>query len=169
MFTVSSIYVVMVDSGQGSAPAGWYNDGHGHRWWDGTQWGPYAPAAPGYDPNDKTFAILSHLGMLVGGFVPALVLYLISTDSNRPMTRWHAREALNFQITFTIVWLIGFALMFGSIVSSAATESIPFGVFIFPLMFLLYGGAMVLSVIGSIRASQLKQWRYPVSIRFIKG
>lgn len=27
-----------------TAPAGWYNDGSGRqRWWDGNQWGQYAP------------------------------------------------------------------------------------------------------------------------------
>lgn len=28
-----------------TAQPGWYDDGTGHnRWWDGQQWGPYAPA-----------------------------------------------------------------------------------------------------------------------------
>jgi hypothetical protein len=38
----------------GQAAPGWYDDGTGHqRWWDGQQWGPYAPPAQPA-PQEKT-------------------------------------------------------------------------------------------------------------------
>jgi uncharacterized protein len=159
-----------MDNGQPTAPPGWYFDGHATRWWDGAQWGVYAPtSAPGVDSNDKTLAVLAHLGTFVGGFILPLIFYLISNEQNRPMTRWHAREALNFQITFLIAYLLGFAVFMVAIIGSASSESAAFGLLAFPLLFLILGGSWVMSIIGAIKASKNEQWRYPVCIRFVKG
>ena len=81
------------------------------RWWDGVAWGPVAPAG-GQTSNDRTLSILTHGGVLVGGFVLPLVFYLISDDETRPETRWHSREALNFQLTFLAAYLGAFIVFF---------------------------------------------------------
>jgi uncharacterized protein len=156
-----------------NVPPGWYPDGYTQRWWDGAQWGPQAPmqfqAAPQVDSNDKSLAMLAHLGMLVGGFILPLILYLISADQTRPLTREHAREALNFQITFLIVWIVGFIVMFSTLSFSIGTDSPPIPFFIiFPLMFILFFIAIALSIVGAVKASQGKSWRYPVALRLIK-
>ncbi len=44
--------------------------------------------------DEKTLAILSHLGPILGGFVLPLVLFLVAKD--KPYVRHHACEALNF-------------------------------------------------------------------------
>ncbi len=64
-------------------PPGWYHDGVAMRWWDGRQWGPAAPTS-GPNPDDRTLSILTHGGVLVGGFVVPLVFYLIANDEERP-------------------------------------------------------------------------------------
>jgi uncharacterized Tic20 family protein len=157
-------------------PQGWYHDGYGQRWWDGTAWGPYAPAAT-ESSDDKTFSILTHGGVLVGGFILPLVFYLISDDRERPETRWHSREALNFQITFIIVYFAAFILMFlgfgiggvfGGDTGAGAGIGIGFAGF-----FLVAFGAMianfVFSIIGAVKANNGIRWKYPIRIPFVRG
>ena len=58
-------------------------------------------AASGVD--EKTLAILSHLGAILGGFVLPLVMFLVAKD--KPYVRHHVGEALNFAITYFVVIL----------------------------------------------------------------
>ncbi len=140
------------------------------RWWDGSAWGPYAPTAPPTGPSnsDRTMAIFSHLGFLAGGFILPLIMYVISGDQLHPQTRNHAREALNFQITFMIAWFGMFALFFGSIVISASSSSPPFGLVVFPLLFVVMAANIGLSIVGATRAASGSSWRYPVCLRLIR-
>jgi uncharacterized protein len=153
-----------------SPPPGWYPEGQFMRWWDGASWGPYAPTSPqgGTASNDRTMAIFSHLGFLAGGFVIPLILYAISGDQAHPQTRYHAREALNFHITFMIVWFAMFTVMFGSLVFSASQNQAPYGFILFPLMFVAMFANIGLSILGAVKASAGVAWRYPVSLRLIK-
>lgn len=159
-------------------PPGWYHDGNVMRWWDGEVWGPAAPDA-GPSSDDRTFSILSHAGALVGGFVVPLVFYVVSDDETRPQTRWHAREALNFQITFMLVYLVSFVVffvglalagVFGTTESNAAA-GVGFAVTM-GLFFIFVFGAVIVnyvfSIIAAVRASQGIRWKYPVNIRFVK-
>ena len=100
-------------------PPGWYHDGSAMRWWDGATWGPVAPGG-GPNSDDRTLSILTHFGVHVGGFVLPLVFYLVADDDKRPETRWHAREALNFQLTFLVAYLGGFILFFVGLAASGA-------------------------------------------------
>ena len=159
-------------------PPGWYFDGREQRWWDGVTWGPRAP-----DSSDRTLATLSHLGVVLGGFVLPLVMYLISDDERRPETRYHAREALNFQISFMVAYIAGFVLMFGGFAVSglfsaaggaeAAGAGIGLGVAgffaFFALILAVIIANFVFSITGAVRANRGDRYRYPVSFRFVKG
>ncbi len=92
-----------------SAPdPGWYRDRDGRlRWWDGQAWGPTAPEQSEED-SGRTVAVLSHLGVLVGGFPLPLIMRQAEGPRNG-FVRHHATEALNFQLTFLLVWVAGFA------------------------------------------------------------
>jgi uncharacterized Tic20 family protein len=154
----------------GTPPPGWYWDGWGPRWWDGTTWGPYAPAAP-IDPIEqgKVLAVLSHIGFFVAGFLLPLVIRVTEGEKNE-YAKHHSTEALNFNITFLLAWLAGFVLFFVSAGISAATDTVPWGFFVvFPLLMLLWVGSAACAVVGAVRASQRRWWRYPVSIRFVRG
>lgn len=150
---------------------GWYFDGTQQRWWDGTSWGPIQTSS-----DDSTFATLSHLGSVLGGFVLSLVMYLISKDGRRPETRRHAREALNFQLTFMIVYIpavIAYVVFVFSTADGTGDEAsagffLGFGSF---MLFVLVTSvlAIVFGVRGAIRANRGEHYRYPICIRFIKG
>lgn len=150
-----------------NAAPGWYHDGFAMRWWDGYQWGPYGQ--PAGANNDQMVATIAHLGFLVGGFVLPLVLYLIQQDK-KSFVAHHAREALNFQLTFTAAWFGGFVLMFGGSLALSATNQ-PAALFflIFPLMFVAMIANYVFGILGMVRAGQQVWWRYPVTFRFVRN
>ena len=67
-------------SGPPQFPPGWYPEGAHLRWWDGANWGPYAPATPTGPPQSeeergRTMAVVSHLGFIAGGFILPVWLY----------------------------------------------------------------------------------------------
>jgi uncharacterized Tic20 family protein len=110
---------------------------------------------PGYAPtsDEKTMALLSHVLCFVVGFLAPLIIYLVKKDESA-YVREHAKESLNFQITFFIFCCISFVLMFVLI----------------GIILLWLGGiaATILVIMATIRASEGKLYRYPFSIRLIK-
>jgi uncharacterized protein len=160
-------------------PPGWYHDGTTMRWWDGTAWGPVAPpvgfGAPPADPvsDGTTLAVLCHVGQIFAGVVLALVIRLTEGTKNE-YVRHHSTEALNFQLTFLIVWLGGMLTTFGTIavgIGFGGDEGDGSAWFLLPfaLMFAALGVGIVFAVVDAIRASQGRWWRYPISIRFVRG
>jgi hypothetical protein len=149
----------------GSPPPGWYADPYGQqRWWDGQRWG-FAVPPPSSPSNDRTLAIIANLGCLLGGFVLPLVIYLVAEKKDAFVKHW-AREALNFQLTFLVVWFGGFvAFFFGLVASNGSPVALLFFFVLFPAMILNY----VWSIMGAIKASRGELWRYPISIRFVSG
>jgi uncharacterized Tic20 family protein len=152
-------------------PPGWYPDPTGtQRWWDGWQWGPAAPPRS-ETAEGKSLALVAHLGVLAGGFLLPLVLRLTEGRKNA-FVRHHATEALNFQITFMLVWFTGFGLLIGTTFGEPTghtTQAPPAVYAIFLAMALLFVANVVFSILGCVRASQERWWRYPLSIRFVRG
>jgi len=160
-------------------PPGWYHDGVALRWWDGAAWGPVAPGGT-VNSDDKTLSVLAHGGVLVGGFILPLIFYVIADDEQRPETRWHAREALNFQLTFLAAYLGAFIVFFVGLGASGAFGAsgsdagagIGFGIS-FVVFFVFVFGAVILnfvfSIIGAMRANAGIRWKYPIRIPFVGG
>ncbi len=151
-------------------PPGWYPDQFGTmRWWDGGRWGPAAPA-PSANDSGRNMVMLSHLSAFFGGWILALVIRQTEGKKNT-FVKHHATEALNFQITFFIPYLI---CVIGLVTTSqflAHGHSTNIGVFLTFLLlaFVLFVGHAVLAIIGCIKASRGEWWRYPVNIRFVSG
>ena len=103
-----------------STPPGWYPDpsypGH-QRYWDGTQWvGQPAPVAPyavavSNPSDDRTMAVIAHVGQIFGGFIVPLIVYLVKKDQSA-FVKHHAEEALNFAITTAIASIVCVILIF---------------------------------------------------------
>jgi uncharacterized Tic20 family protein len=103
--------------------------------------------------DEKTMAILSHILALLTGFIAPLVIYLVKKDS--PYVVAHARESLNFQITMAIAYIVSWLLVFALFI----------GLVLIPLVIV---ANVVFIIIATIKASENKLYKYPLSIRFIK-
>jgi hypothetical protein len=108
--------------------------------------------APQVVPTDdeRILAILCHVLTLFFGFIPPLVIYLVKKDESSFVTD-HARESLNFQLTWTIIAI----LLFISII----------GIF---FLFIPALVDLVLVIVASIKASDKKLYRYPLTWRLVK-
>ncbi|MFT4285505.1 MAG: DUF4870 domain-containing protein [Protaetiibacter sp.] len=110
------------------------------------------PAAPLTEAEDKQWASFAHLGGIIG-FLPSLIIWLIFKDRG-PKTNVEAKEALNFQITITIAYVVGIILsiiLIGAFISLAA-----------------WIVSIIFSIIAFTKVNAGESYRYPFAIRLIK-
>jgi len=100
----------------------------------------------------RNMAMLCHLLGIVGFFAP-LVIWLIEKDKHRFVDE-HGRAAINYQISLMIYYAACGLLCF-----------IIIGLFLMPVLIILH---LVFSIIGAVKASKGKLWRYPIAIPFLK-
>ena len=119
------------------------------------------------DPGDREtnkdarlWAMFCHLAGLAGLVLPAigcvigpLVVWLIKKEEF-PFVDEQGKEALNFQLTLLIGWVIAFVLSCFCI-----------GFILYPLLLL---AAIIFSILGAVKANSGVAYRYPWSIKFIK-
>ena len=108
----------------------------------------------------------AHIGGIVW-FLPALIIWLVAKDRG-PRTSVEGKEALNWQITFTMAYIA--LLIVVSIVNSALLAA---GLFFLPpivalLPFALWVVNVVFSIIGGVTVNGGGSYRYPVNLRLIK-
>lgn len=128
---------------------------------------PAAQPAPPLTPaEDKQWASLAHFGGVLW-FLPALIIFLVFKDRG-PLTRQEAKEALNWQITFTLAWIvlsIAIAVL-GTIFTLVGLW--PLAQLLGILPYLLYIVNVVFSVMAGIRVNAGGTYRYPYTLRLIK-
>ena len=117
--------------------------------------------------DDKTWALVAHIGTLVSAYValgvlaPLLVM-LVKGDS--PFTRRHAVESLNFQISLLIYTLVGGILAVLLVIVTLGVGIIA----LVPLGLVLAVAVVVLIIVATVKASNGEFYEYPLTIRFIK-
>lgn len=126
---------------------------------------PYYPAAAAAAPlteaEDRQWASFAHLGGILW-FLPSLIIWLVFKDRGR-LTNVEAKEALNFQITFLIVY---FAVFFFGTFLAIVTFGI--GILFSFLGFALWIVNVVFSILGFTTVKNGGNYRYPISVRMIK-
>lgn len=100
--------------------------------------------------DEKTMALLAHVLTIVASFLAPLIIYIVKKDES-DFVASHAKESLNFQITVVLVITILCITIIGIL-----------------LVWFVGIASLVLVIIATIRASEGKLYKYPVSIRFIK-
>ena len=109
---------------------------------------------PLYTPNsdERVLAILSHILAIVPGIgiLGPLVIYLVKKDESGFIAA-NARESLNFQLTIILLYIILFITLIGVL-----------------LWWVVAILNLVLVIVASIRASENKIYRYPISFRLVK-
>ncbi len=111
----------------------------------------YAGPAPSKD--DQTMAMLCHLLGILTGFVGPLIIWLVKKEQS-PFVDDQGKEALNFQITLLIGYIIG-----------GATIIFCIGAIIAPLVWL---AGLIFGIMGAMAANKGEAYRYPFALRLIK-
>jgi uncharacterized Tic20 family protein len=117
------------------------------------------PQAPAGSPSseDRTMALIAHLLGILTYFVGPLIIWLINKDQPaKAFVNDQAKEALNFQITIAIGFVVCFVLMM-----------VTLGLLFF-LPVLLGLANLVFCILGGIKANSGEAYRYPFAIRLIK-
>lgn len=123
---------------------------------------PAAGGPPGYaSAEEKTWALVAHFGgaagMLIisgaGGWIAPLVV-LVAKGNQSAVVREHAINALNFQLTWSVVGVIGYLTM-----------CIAIGWVIAPVAAVV---GIVFGVIAGIRANEGERYAYPASVKMVK-
>ena len=116
--------------------------------------------APQVSKEEQNWAMGCHLAALAGFVVPfgnivgPLVVWLIKR-AEMPMVDRHGKEALNFQITVSIAFLICVPLVFVLI-----------GI---PLMFAVGIAALIFTILAAVKVSNGDyEYKYPFALRLMK-
>jgi uncharacterized protein len=132
------------------------------------------PASAGVESaipaEERQWAMFAHLSALAGGlltsavggwgfFLGPLVIWLMKKET-MPFVADQAKEALNFNITVSVVFLVLMVLGF-------LTLGIGF-LLIGPLMLLIGIAALVFIVIAAVKANSGIAYRYPLTVRLVK-
>ncbi|WP_377643329.1 DUF4870 domain-containing protein [Oryzobacter terrae] len=124
------------------------------------------PQQPPLNPNEeRTWGMLSHVvggaAMVLSGgflgFVGSLVIYLMYKDRG-PFVRAHAANSLNVQITAAIGFLVGWLL----------TITIIGAIIGIPILIAVFIWAVVVHIIGAVKANNGEWWTPPMTPSFIK-
>ena len=113
--------------------------------------------APGQQPmsdsDARLWAMLGQLGGIILGFIGPLIVMLVFGPRNA-FVKKESTEALNFQITVLIGYLVSFVLLFVGI-----------GLILLPIVLLFN---LVFCIIAAMKNNQGIEYRYPINIRFVK-
>ena len=112
------------------------------------------PPAAGSSADDRNIALITHLSGIILGFIVPLIVWLIHKDrTDKPYLIEQSKEALNFQITILIGYVICWVLTF--IIIGAL------------LGFLLWIVNIVFCIMAAVAVSKGENYRYPFALRLI--
>lgn len=121
---------------------------------------PPPSGGPVTDPDARQWATFAHLSFLasifiplIGGIAAAFIIWQIKKDQSSFVDR-HAKEALNFQITAFLAYVVSLILVkiwIGWLLMTAAGLA-----------------ALVLAIMAALEANKGNEYTYPFSLRLVK-
>ena len=114
---------------------------------------PAGPPPAMSDADARLWAMLAQLSGIILSFIGPLIVMLVFGPRNA-FVKSQSTEALNFQITVIIGYIIGFVLTF-----------IVIGAF---LILAIAIASLIFMIIAGIKNNQGIEYRYPICIRFVK-
>lgn len=103
--------------------------------------------------DDKTLAAVTHASGVLAGFIMPLIVYLVSKET-KPWLTAEAKEALNFQITVLIAFVVCTLLtivIIGPFLAAAVWVT-----------------DVVFCIMAAVKAANGEPYNYPVTLRLIK-
>jgi uncharacterized Tic20 family protein len=117
------------------------------------QGSPFLTGSQSPSEDDKMMAMIAHLGGIVLPVI-APVIIMVTKGEQSPWVKAQSVEALNFQITIFIAYVV-----------SGVLSAICIGVL---TGFATFIAAVVLGIMAGLKVKEGVQYRYPVNIRLIK-
>lgn len=121
---------------------------------------PSIPADAAISKDERMWGMFAHLSAFAGIVLPGvgqilgpLVIWLIKRET-MPFVNDQGKEALNFQITMTIGFVIAFALCVVFI-----------GIVLLPMLGL---ADVIFTIIAGVKANEGVAYRYPFILRLVK-
>jgi uncharacterized Tic20 family protein len=108
------------------------------------------------ESDERTMGMLAHILGAVTSFVGPLIIWLIKKDES-PFVNDQGKEALNFQITVVIGYVVAMILSFVPFVGCVT-------VILFPALGI---ASLVFGILGGLEANKGKAYRYPFALRLI--
>lgn len=108
------------------------------------------------ESDERTMGMLAHILGAVTSFVGPLIIWLIKKDES-PFVNDQGKEALNFQITVVIGYIVAMILSFVPFVGCVT-------VILFPALGI---ASLVFGILGGLDANKGKAYRYPFALRLI--
>jgi len=114
---------------------------------------PALPADPIPTQDEKNLALIMHVLSLVGfSLLGPLIVWLVKKDESAFLDR-QGRELLNFQLSILIYSIVSLVLCL---------------VFIgFALLFVVFMTSFILTIIGLVKATEGKIYRFPLTIKML--
>jgi uncharacterized protein len=103
--------------------------------------------------NDRVAAMAVHIAGIFFSFIPSLIVYVAVTDN--PWLKEQSRNALNFQLTLLIGWII-----------AIVTSIVGIGIL---LIWVIEIAVVIFSVIAALRANAGETYKYPATIELVKA
>ncbi len=113
---------------------------------------PYGPQ-PMTQSDERLWAMLAHLGIILFGFLPPLIIWLVFRERSAFVDD-QGKEALNFSILATIAQIVSGILVVAII-----------GIF---MLIAVYIGVLILCIMAAIAANRGEYYRYPFNWRIVK-
>ena len=115
---------------------------------------PSMPPPPASEPNnERSLAALVHASGIIFSFIVPLVVWLLKKDESPYLGR-QSVEALNFQITMIIGWVV-----------SSILTVILIGFLLYLVVFIVN---IVFCIIAAVKANRGEWYQYPLTITFVK-
>ena len=119
---------------------------------------PGPPHPSGTTQEERTWALASHIGCVVGAmvamaFLVPLIIMLVKGNESA-FVRAHAVESLNFQLSMLIWGIVG-----GILILAAGL-----GFLVLAVLAVVW---IVTVILATMRASEGTTYRYPITIRFV--
>ena len=105
------------------------------------------------DADQRMWATLAHVGGILFNFIAPLVVWLVHKERGR-FVEEQSKEALNFQITVAIAYVVGSIL------------SVLFIGFL--IIFAVWVAATILAIMAAVAANRGEAYRYPMTMRLLK-
>lgn len=111
----------------------------------------------GLTPDERTWGGAAHWSALIAAFVALAfigpLIVMLTKGNESPYIRRQAVESLNFQLSIMIYGIVSFVLVFVLV-----------GFLLLPIVGLSW---LIFTIIGSMKAANGEEYRYPLTIRMV--